>query len=267
MTELKRMSHSRYEDYMRCGEAYRLKRVERVPTPPMLAGAAGTAFHSWTDNWDDETCHVFVESWKDYLDETVADEEAKSGYDRKDFTVFGKVDYNWYLQHGEEWCQKYIEWRQETGWKVASGLPADPTGNTSGIEYELTFTCGRVEVVARLDRIWEIPDEGDRRASRDGSPLLVITDTKTGSKIKPSEQLIGQVVGCRVNGIPVVGARYYNVRTGAVEKLHTCEHWNVERLRMLYEQTAYAIAEGFFIPRPSGDCFVCTVKKSCLFAI
>lgn len=257
MVELKRMSHSKFEDYTRCGEMFRLKRIEKVPVPPMLAGCAGTAFHAWTDAYDMGNDDL---DWGTTLDVAIDAEQEKTGYSRDDFTVFGKVDFGWYLEHGLDWCEKYVAWRDQTGWKVAENLPADPTGNTSGIEYECRYRCGDVDVIVRLDRIWEVEDET-------GQTVLGITDTKTASAIKKSTQLAGQVVGARALGVPVAWACYYNVRKGATEKPDTYQYWNVERLRMLYEQAAYAIGEGFFIPRPSDDCFMCSVKRSCLFAI
>lgn len=255
-------SHSAYQEYSDCGEAYRLKRIVRVPDPPMVAGVGGSAFHTWTDNYD-----VGVDlHWEDALELTALNQEEKYGFPRAEWRVFGKgrtalgdLD-NWRDVIGPDLIEKYIAWRNDEALTlmVARDLPADANGNTTGMEYALEFNVRDTLVTGYVDRIFHDIDSGD----------LLVVDTKTGTRKPQGAQLPTYLVGLRKAGVNVATAAYYDARKGVMTPPKTYTGWDEERLAALYDQAAYSESQGIYLPRLSEDCgFLCSVRKYCAFAL
>lgn len=278
---LPRMSHSRYDDFASCGEKYRLKRIEKVPTSPGIYRVAGTAFHEWTDMfdtsppWDTEVPH---EEWYvQRMDELIAEDEEKSGFpfqewDNPDLTTLGKwradqakvaatgsppkvahpnmkaLD-EFRSKVGPDMIRKYIDWRAQSAWRIAT-INGEPC-----IELKLTFTIQGVEHVVVIDRVFERPEEGD----------LIVVDTKTWSKRRVTAQLPTYLVAVRQVASNVGGATYYEARRGTITEIKTHKYWDEDRLAALYVQAAHMISEEWFLPRPSGDCGMCDVKRHCRY--
>ena len=277
---LPRMSHSRFEDYSNCGEMYRLKRIERVPTTPSIFSLAGIVFHEWTDWFDqpgrwartpddyvdspnsDPHPHFLDESKLGLrLEELVAHEEEASGYALREWDTPNKrQDSNakQLVKFRDEllpdWAEKYKAWRKETGWHIAD--LGDDSNIRWGIEVELNTTAGGVEVIAFVDRIFYRPDTKD----------LVAIDSKTWSKRRTTAQLPTYLVLLRKLGLNVVGAAYYEARKGECTPIKDYKYWDENRLAALHEQAARGIEARFFVPRISEDCFMCDVKRHCTFA-
>lgn len=264
----RRWSHSGYQDYSECGEKYRLKRVVKVPQRPYLAGPAGTAFHAWTDVYD----HLFTEHgsgfamphWPEFFEQALKAEEEKTGLSRDQFAVSGKATKEkpdkeniayWRDVLGPELCRKYVDYRGNADTTIARDLPQDATGNTTGIEYELSYSVGQVKVKAYVDRI-EYDIDGN----------LLAIDTKTWARKRITAQLPAYVVGLQKAGIPAVGGAYYEARKGVLSPVQYFG-WDEFKLASLYEQAAVMEAQGLYLPRVSDDCGWCSVRDHCQFAL
>lgn len=259
---LPRMSHSRYEQFARCGEEYRLKRIEKVPTTPSIYAIAGTVFHEWTDHYDTEPLAVRPHDdwWQGHLSNAVGEAELDSGFALKEWdNPSRKADANWtafqafHDEIGPDMIAKYIEWRKNSAWDIAMLNMVDRTAR--GIELELTYKLGDVEGVAKIDRVFYRPVERD----------YVAIDTKTWSRRRVTAQLPTYLVALRQNGFTVTGAGYYEARKGSVTELKDYKYWDENRLAALHEQAAHMISEKWFLPSPGDQCRMCDVRRSCQF--
>lgn len=251
---LPRMSHSRYEQFARCGEEYRLRRIEKVPTTPSIYAIAGTNFHEWTDLFDDVPFPTedHVHWWKRNLADKVTQAELESGYVLREWdNPSRKADANksafegFRDEIGPDMISKYIEWRKNTAWDVVE------------IELKVKYRLGDVEGVAIVDRIFRRPEQGD----------LVAIDTKTWSRKRVTAQLPTYLVALRQNGFDVSGAAYYEARKGTVTDIQDYKYWDENRLAALHEQAAHMIQQGWFLPAPGENCRMCDVRRHCQFAL
>jgi len=244
------MSHSRYELFARCGEEYRLRKIERVPVTPSIYAIAGTVFHEWTDLYDGEP---FAKEdhehwWKRNLADQVTKAELDSGFSLREWdnpkrsADLNKTAFEKFRDEiGPDMIGKYIEWRKQSAWQVHS------------IELELKYKLGDVEGIARIDRVFERPEEGD----------LVAIDTKTWSRKRVTAQLPTYLVALRQNGFNVSAAGYYHARRGEAGDLNEYKYWDENRLAALHEQAAHMISEGWFLPAPGESCRNCDVRRHC----
>jgi len=260
------MSHSRYDDYAKCGEMYRLKRIEKVPYTPSIYAVAGTAFHEWTDLFDttppfDLDEDVSHEDWySNRLGELIAEEQEKSGFAFKDWdNPAHKRDANeavltkFQSEVGPDMIRKYISWRAQTAWFIADMFEDDDGTMVPGIEFEIKYTLQGVEEIVKIDRIFQIPETGQ----------LVAIDTKTWSKRRVTAQLPTYLVALRQAGFNVGHAAYYESRRGTTTELKDYRHWDENRLAAMHVQSAHMISEGWFLPAPGEACQMCDVKRHC----
>lgn len=267
MTEelTRRWSVSAFGDFTECGEMFRLKRVEKKPAQPSMSMAGGLAFHSWTDCYDRRLMqegHADIADTPTYaelMEDHVVRLEEETGFDRKNFQLMGKWTYDTYINSAVEWCGLYVKWRAEDKWKIPTDLPPDKDGNTTGIEYRLDYQCGDVTMVGYIDRIWFHPEFDN--------DTYVATDTKTWGVQRPSSQLISYKLGAQACGINVREVGYYEARKGETPKLKDYRGWGMDRLRIMYEQAAWAEYDGYYIPQPGKNCFTCSVKNHCKWEI
>lgn len=262
---LPRMSHSRYSDLATCGELYRLKRIERVPVTPSIYAISGTNFHEWTDLFDSvpfpDEDHTHW--WKRNLADRVTKAELESGFSLREWdNPSRKKDANQSAFEGfrdvigPDMIAKYIEWRKQSGWFVAE-LNHPEVGRIEGIEVELTYRLGDVEGIAKIDRVFHRPEEGD----------LIAIDTKTWSRRRVTAQLPTYLVALRQNGFDVGSAAYYEARKGTVTEPETYQYWDENRLAALHVTAAEMISEGRFLPAPGENCRMCDVRRHCRFAL
>lgn len=259
---LPRMSHSRYEQFARCGEEYRLTRIERVPKTPSIYAIAGTVFHSWTDYYDTTPLPDVDHKdwWFGSLEMAVITAQDESGYALREWdNPSRKADANQSAFEGfrdvigPDMISKYIEWRKNSAWSIAG----NPAGLQVGIELELEYQLGDVKGVAKVDRVFRIPETGE----------LVAIDTKTWSRKRVTAQLPTYLVALRQNGWDVRSAGYYSARKGEVTDLKDYKYWDENRLAALHQQAAHMIDQGWFLPAPGEQCRMCDVRRFCQFAL
>jgi hypothetical protein len=267
-TITKRWSHSAYEDYSSCGEKYRLKRVVKVPDQPGLARTAGTAFHSWSEDYDKaeqewEKQGLLV-SWDVYLEAALKAEEEKTGVLRDKFTVSGRVSKDkpnkedltfWRDELGPDLVLKYADWVSNSDWVIAQDLPEDANGNTTGIEYEVSYRVGQVEEKGYLDRVYY-----------DHLGNIGVVDIKTWSRKRTTVQLPGYILALQKRGVAATWGSYYHARKGTADD-PVFYAWDEHKLAALYEQAAVMEQQGFYLPRVSDDCGWCSVRAHCQFAL
>lgn len=260
----RRWSFSALDDYTSCGEKFRLKRVEKVPAAVYFNAIAGTAFHTWSADYD-RFGHlepgITLPPWSDYLDQAIAEERDHTPV--ADMRISGKrtqatpnkEDYtHWRDVLGPDLCTKYTEWVKDK--HIAKDLPADASGNTTGIEYELNFAIGTTKVRSFVDRLFTYSDDS-----------LLVVDIKAGARKQYTVQLPTYVIGAKKAGINARYGSLYYARRGTHTDPEDYSRWDEHRLSYLYEQAMVMEAQGFYLPRPSEDCRWCSVAAHCRFAL
>ncbi|WP_277670950.1 RecB family exonuclease [Saccharomonospora viridis] len=268
MTE-RRLSFSGFEDYTRCGEAYRLKRVVKVPQRPGMARVGGSAFHEWTEQYDLHRLGYQDEEPDPadaILEHLVATEEEESGVPRDKWQISGRKTKDkpnkenfevWRDTLLPEMCEKYIEWVRECPWQIATDLPPDQNGRTVGVEYDFRVYIRYTRVPGIVDRV-VVDEHGNYGA----------VDLKSWARERRSVQLPTYLVGLQMRGVPAVWGSYYHARKGVADDPKFMPNWTEQRLAALYDQAAMSINAGIFIPAPSDDCrSFCSVAGHCEYAV
>lgn len=157
--ELDHTSHSAIEEYLKCPQRFYLHRVLKVDSQQWLAGPAGSAFHTMTEDYDNGAT---VRSYQAYLDENL-----EPGVP---YTHSRGEDYDWWVDQGPRFFEKYREWRDATGWEVEAVEE----------EFRIQPAGLRWPVVGFIDRRFRSPSTGTE----------IICDIKTGFRLpKDSVQL------------------------------------------------------------------------------
>jgi hypothetical protein len=254
-------SYSSITGWTRCGEAWRLQKIEQTVEHPAWYSAGGSAFHTATEAYDlspDPASFDVQAEWEKAFQTKIADTPTPTGLPwriggraTKDWP--NKEDDAWWNHHGPIMVQDYIGWRTGgNGWSLwhINGEPA--------VEAGFTPLAGEVPVKMFIDRIMVTP-----------TGELVIVDLKTG-KMKPQDgglQLafyrwgIKQVLGVEIN----YGA-YYMSRTGSLTELMDLSRFNNAFIEGMVTRYWNAISNDVFVPNTS-HCGTCGVSYACQFNV
>lgn len=252
------LSHSRADKYGKCGEQYRLSYIEKVPEIPSLAQLGGRAWHEW--------CHEF-ELWRmgigdsamhfgDYLEMQLCEAEAASGLPREQFKASGRKTVSrpngedipyWRDTLGPDMAARFeaFDW---DGWTIATDLPEDSNGNTSGLEYHVEVD-GFQGYVDRID----VDKYGNHRA----------VDYKTGQRIYPSVQTELYMVALQKLGVRCVYGGYYLARKA--ELTYRPVKWSVDVFDTYLGLHRTGIDAEFYMPHPGEHCGWCSVSDHCAY--
>lgn len=159
-----------------------------------------------------------------------------------------KEDEAWWLANGPEMVQRWIDWRQGSGWtlwETPDGRPA--------VELALNVRMGGVPVKMYIDRVFVTP-EGQ----------LVVLDLKSGSR-EPGDsvQLGFYARGMELTfGIRPQYGTYWMARTGSTGQMHDLEH-HAEWLDDAVADWDRARRANLFIPHVDQMCGYCSVRDYC----
>lgn len=165
----------------------------------------------------------------------------------------GKRTIEWWLDHGPQMVQDWIDWRVETGWEIWTTPDGRP-----GVELEFLFQLAGLDlpIKAFIDRVFALP-----------SGELAIVDLKTGRSPETPEQL-----GLYRVAIGTVFGEQYAPRWGYFWSPGGKGHGQPLDLSMytpdyfvpLYNQAIAGINAGAFLPIPANNCRAwCGVARFC----
>lgn len=264
MTNPVRMSPSRAATYSGCGEQYRLKYIEKVPTIPGIASLAGRAVHAIAYEQEHAKLAVIplqVLPFADAFDCELATAEQESGLERDQFKVTGKTkarpdgdDITYWRDELGPWMCATIEKFDFGPRKIATDLPPDRNGNTIGLEYELYLPdLGWLGIIDRI----EVDELGN----------YWVVDYKTGRPRK-STQLQEYMAALLSVGVRAVYASYFYTRTAKLAGPYP-RAWTVEVFEEFVSRHQVAIADatqvGSFVPAPGDNCRWCDQADHCQF--
>jgi putative RecB family exonuclease len=255
-------SYSQVNQLRRCGEAYRLARIERVPQQPSVLAELGTAVHTATEFIDATLYNGTYTHLDDLLGQAIVlalDEFEKQAADSdwpvEAWRVYGKQDATWARDAGiAKTVLGYFEWRQEGTFDLFD-IPA--FGPAIEVPFELDM--GEYIIRGQIDRLMIDPLNDQ----------LLVLDIKTGLKPKTDEQLgVYRLALERQYDMPVAyGAYLYGIKSGnpSLTKPVDLSYWTEDMLRRVYDPADVLIRQGLFLPSPGEQCFTCDVREHCEF--
>lgn len=248
---LQHISHSAANKFLTCGERYRLERVEHHYGLPHLAAIGGSAFHTWTEEYDN--CGIYdLEFATDYplflaaeLEEALEQHYSKTGEELNvaDIPHSKGEDYAWWVRNGQAMAEKYVAWRKATGWQCMT------------VEYQYKQELGlSVPALGYIDREF---------LTTDGK--LILVDLKSGKRIGGTPQLFEYAVIRRLQGVKLDLVAYYDARKGVLLEPEDPTTHTVSWLKQYYGNVIYKIQNGIFEPNPGIQCNWCSVRDVCEF--
>ncbi len=196
--------------------------------------------------------------FKAKFDELLAEQVTKSGKLLTEFRAGGratkanpnKEDYSWWVDNGQEMVQRWVEWRDGSGWEFFEPQPGVPA-----IELGMNVNLDGVNVKMFLDRVM-INGDGE----------LVILDLKTGSRTPSSDLQLGfYAMGMeKTFGIRPKWGTYWMARTGTTTELVDLDHYSTEMITEIVGKFKIAQTNGVFLPN-FNHCVMCNVVEYCRF--
>lgn len=276
-------SVSALDDFTRCGEAFRLKRIVKVETRPTVWLPGGSAFHKTAERFDLDAYYAGVElgseaegvkwasenhDWDeqfriDFLHE-VRELHRKVKTPIKEWRAAGRVskdkpnkeDARWWLAEGQRMVRRYIKWRLDNPHFEVAVLP-DNEG--PAVEKRLRFRLGDVEIINIPDLVMV-----DTRVGQ-----YLIVDRKTGTR-EPKKIIQLQTGAAALKaayGWIIEYGCYYMSRTGSFSLPSYLTRLSEASMIQLYEMADRAKRAGLFLPHLSDDCSsFCEVQRFCKFA-
>lgn len=256
-----RRSYSQVDQVRRCGWAYKLKRIDRLPERPSAAAVGGSAVHAATEVIDADWPNVDVDAARTIALDYVADEVvANPDYPVEEWTAFGwkpKQDLGWWLSTGiPNALTAYVDWRRKHPSYSILSVDDGPA-----IEVEFDIQLGEVRIVGKIDRVFV--DENN------GTPFVL--DIKTGRKPETDEQLGLYRAALAARGVFVdYGVYVFGLKRGLNLYGDTMPidltHWTAEKLHSVYSPANQAIDARLFIPHPGSQCQICSFNDRCAYA-
>ncbi|MEO3862652.1 PD-(D/E)XK nuclease family protein [Acrocarpospora sp. B8E8] len=252
-----RTSVSRLTSIARCGTAYELERVQRVPSLPAGWLAQGTAIHEAADAWEKsgrlmpipDAQEVFRTTWIAELAEADAVEP-----DRTKWLVGGRKkvvnDLRDRYNGGLDQVATYINYNLEDTSLAPYVMPDGTIAAEVGFEIEFRD----IAVLGYIDVIMEDTRTGE----------LIVRDIKSGAKVPAVPfQLIVYRKALAELGIEARWGDFFMTRDGKPTRpidLTTLdekwiEEWFVRQVRLA--------EQGLFLPNPGDACRTCGVAPHC----
>lgn len=264
-------SWSQMSGYEQCPEAYRLERVEKVPSKPAVWFPAGTAYHSATEQFDryaveyglksavevggwDTTYLAEFESELDEIREVEPDESKwrVTSSPLVKWKATGETA-DWWREFGPKMVTKYVDWRAANKDKYRIYLM--PNGSPA-LELEYTVLHGTVMSKGSTDAILEDIETG----------ATIGVDRKTGkSKPKNLDQLGWYMVTGEqaLNPIKIWYGAFFMARSGTLTEPEPLDDYRDGRLAQRLAEMDRDERQGLYPAKPSHLCNWCGVNAFC----
>jgi len=262
-------SYSQLNCYRRCGEQFRLERIEHAPQRPGAAAVAGTVVHTATEHIDltleeDPEANVghLAAAQRIAQDELAAQLAywAAHGYSPDRYKVYGRQNVDWYRTTGiPQSVEAYFNWRRDHPDFRLVTLPGH--GLAIEVPFNIELASG-LTIHGHIDRVFEVGE---------GQFDFIPMDIKSGRLPQTDEQL--GLYGLALSTEPYNltcrwGFYLYNLKAGEAKLSAPLNltHWTWAKLSKVYEDLDRALQAEIYIPHPGEECFHCAVSDSCMFA-
>lgn len=158
-------------------------------------------------------------------------------------------DEAWWLANGPLMVQRWMDWRQQSGWSIWTAPDGRP-----GIELELHPVFDGVEVRMFLDRVMVVPTSGS----------LVIVDLKSGRRSPGSDFQLGfyRAGVEQTFGVSIEFGAYWMARLGEM-KVQEIGRFTPGVMSHWLKQFAAARRENIYVPHLTDKCRACGVHDHC----
>ena len=260
------VSYSQISSWVRCGKAYELERVLKVPSFPSWAQVAGSAVHEATERMDRGDITPLRDLWLDVFATTITNYEERYEVAPPEWKVTGRKtkatpygeDQRFWTTAGVQMLNRWKAWRvaNKDKWQIVTLTAPGGTEKWDGIELPINTVFGDVAVQGVIDRLFA-----------DEAGNLLVVDLKSGTWA-PKDA--GQQLGLYATGVeqifgmrPAQGA-YWMARTGTFsEPPKDLAHFSQHYWATLIEKFAKAKAESIYLPNPGMFCGSCGVRDYC----
>jgi hypothetical protein len=224
---------------------------------------AGSTVHKITENWDlrqlgeeyDEKYYLpnhFADLFDVYLAEEAEKGREVKASGRKLLKISdgggpNKKDRDWWYEYGPQYVQRYIDWRDSTGWEIAYLPDGRP-----GIEVPVSAPMDGEEFLGFIDRVFLVSD------------VVVVVDLKTGN-VPPGSLQLGTYKTALVNqyGINPEWGAYWMGKDGDLTPLKDLSIYSDEYVQHLYAMARKGIDAAVFLPNITSMCKACPVAEYC----
>lgn len=256
------VSHSQLNSYLRCGKAYYLSRVAKVPRQPSVWLVAGKALHEAFE--DANQAHVQglsfdpIATWSQRFEGMIASEIEMTGTDPSTWRTGGRVskdkpnkeDLEWWGMDGLRQLNDYLTWLRTSGFTFAE------INGKHAIELETHCTFGDIEVWGFCDAIFQDPNGAYQ-----------VVDYKSGSRVPKEHQLSLYAAAMKRNfDLDIEYGSFYMTRTGKLTDPIDIRQYGPEYFDRQFSQLASALEAEIFLANPGDACYVCDVKAACYAA-
>lgn len=255
-----RRSASQLESYLKCGEAYRLEKIEKAPAYPAAWLTQGIAFHEAIEKWE-KTGRVFpvaevIKWFEDAWDRTIAEQLAQEP--RVSVWLTGgrtkpETDIENRFNRGKQQVIDYIEWATATAneWRVWQFAP-----DNYAVEIPFDIILNGVRVVGFIDQLIEWPNG-----------LISVRDLKTGTKLPAHPRQLGiyRLATDEVLGILPDWGDFFMSKNCAPTAPYDLTRFTRDRVGRWFKNLDDAVTAGQFTPNPGDHCRICSVSRFCDF--
>jgi hypothetical protein len=270
--ELDHTSHSAVEMYKKCPQRFYLERVLNVETTHHIAGPAGSAFHTMTEDYDNG---LAVRPYQQYLDENL-----EPGVP---YTHSRDENYGWWVVHGELMFRQYKEWRNATGWEIEA-VEEEFRIQPAGLQWPVVGFIDRrfrsqrtgTHIICDIKTGYRIPDksaqlpiyyvaDGIRRVAGVVGGVATTYPGGAGSGAAPVRRTAGDEQRHRQKSEGFgVATNYYDARRGDSTGLEW-PTWNEGDLVRHIQPVERGILADDWTANPGPQCRYCPVRQHCEF--
>ena len=264
MPDLPLRSVSQLNQYVRCPQAYKLGRIDKVWARPAAWLPQGTAFHAVAEEYEDRLHRgepMTLEQARDWFKELYAGEINALAEETPNFDWWfwsgpynGERDIERRYKIGLEQVDKFVTWRETPGQHIFT----DPKTGFPAIELEFKVELDGILVRGFIDAV-VVDDAGELR----------VRDYKTGNTPGDDFQLgVYSVAVEELWGVkPPYGDYFMAGKKGSPPKLtapYDLSRWTRAAVTERFHEVEARIQAGDFEPDPEpSKCGFCDVNLSC----
>lgn len=260
-------SYSQINQLRKCGYQFKLERIDKVPSRPMVNAVAGKAVHAGTETVDDLMHDQDVTDRERLILAGSLEAATALGHEVQEALKDGWPVESWrrYPRQGFEWFRDtgipnsisaYVDWRLNNPDFVLAEVP----DFGPAIEVPFNYYNDGQLIHGWIDRVFTSRELGG----------YYPVDLKSGKKPATDEQLglyaaaLHKALGWNVEW----GFYLYQLKSGEAKQTapQRLTHWTDEKLGQVYLPATKMIDLGIFIPSPGENCQHCGVSEACPFA-
>lgn len=250
------MSWSKQNDMSRCGEMYRLKRIEKVWAKPAAWLPQGTAFHEVAEAFEKSGKGMGLNEAQQRFSEVYAREINKMCEETPNFKYWfrsgpydAKTDVGRRYEIGRDQVRGYIEYSHA---HPNERISATPDGQPM-IELAFDVKFGETRVRGYIDQVINAKPR----------------DLKTGKTPGSDEQLATYAGALNVlYDVPFTSGDFWMAPKGSPTIPYDLRDWSIQRLADEYGETSARIDAEDFVPNPEeSKCMFCPVSAACNFSL